>query len=89
VDRLAGVFALRRVRHQGLRHTAGERVAQVPHRLGHVGEGRLRLVELRLQAIEPLGKALMELVAACIPLLACTDLLKRDTLSSSHGELLV
>jgi hypothetical protein len=45
----------------------------------------LRLVELLLQAIEPLVKALMELVAECIPLFSCTDLLKRDNLSSSHG----
>src|SRR4029077_12356323 len=88
-DLLAGVFALMRVRNNVLGHTAGERVAQVPHRLGHLGYGRLRLVELLLQAIAPRVKALMELVAECIPLFSCTDLRKRDNLSSSHGSLLV
>jgi len=51
-----------------------EVLAQRPHRLGHLGQEDLRVGQLRLQAIEPLVKALMEIGAQALPLGACTDL---------------
>jgi hypothetical protein len=42
-----------------------------------------------LEGIEPVVKVLMELLVQGVPLFSCTDLFERDTLSSSHGRLLV
>jgi hypothetical protein len=44
---------------------------------------------LLLKSIEPLVKALVQLLAQGGPLFSCTDLLKRDNLSRSHGGILV
>ncbi|HEV2121882.1 MAG TPA: hypothetical protein VGW38_03785 [Chloroflexota bacterium] len=41
----------------------GEVLAQRPHRLTHLGQKGLRVGQLRLQAIEPLVKAPMEVIA--------------------------
>ena len=41
----------------------GEILAQRPHRLAHLGQKGLRVGQLRLQAIEPLVKAPMEVIA--------------------------
>ena len=59
----AGVFALMCMRNNGFGEATGERLTQVPERLGHLCEGRRGLLELRFQSIEPLVKAVMELVA--------------------------
>ena len=40
----------------------GEVLAQRPHRLAHLGQKGLRVGQLRLQAIEPLVKASMEVI---------------------------
>jgi hypothetical protein len=72
------------MRHDRLGDTSGELLAQSPHRCCHLWQGGRRLVPLRLQGIEPLVKARMELVTQGIPLFSCTDLLKRDNLSRSH-----
>jgi hypothetical protein len=54
--------------------TTGEVLTQVPHRLGHLGQGSLRIGQLRLQAIEPLVKASMEIITQSLPLGACAHL---------------
>jgi hypothetical protein len=54
--------------------TTGEVLTQVPHRLGHLGQVSLRIGQLRLQAIEPLVKTSMEVVAQSLPLGACAHL---------------
>jgi len=69
----------------GLGETAGERLAKVPYCLGPLRSRRRGLLEVCFQPIEPLVKAGMELPAQGVPLFACTDLLERDNLSSSHG----
>ena len=52
----------------------GEVLAQPPHRLGDVRQGRLGFGKLGFQVIEPLIKAIMEWVAQGRPLFACTHL---------------
>jgi hypothetical protein len=54
--------------------TTGELLTQVPHCLSHLGQGRLRIGQLLLQAIKPLVKARMEVVAQSLPLGACAHL---------------
>jgi hypothetical protein len=68
-----------------LRQAAGQLLAQVPHGLGHLRQGRCGLLKLGFQPVKPLVKAGMELPAQGIPLFSCTNLLERDNLSSSHG----
>jgi hypothetical protein len=82
---LPGVFTPMGVLDFRLSQATGERVAQVPHRLGHLRSGRCGLLELGFQRIEPLVKAGMKLPAQGVPLFSCTDLLERDNLSRSHG----
>jgi hypothetical protein len=50
------------MRHDRFGNAPGELLAQGPHRGYHLWYGGRRLVPLRLQGIEPLVKALMELV---------------------------
>jgi hypothetical protein len=78
------VFAAVDMRHDGLGDAPGQLLAQGPHRCRDLRQGGRRLVPLRLQGIEPLVKALVELVAQGAPLFSCTNLLKRDNLSRSH-----
>ena len=81
---MAIVFTPVDMRHDRLGDASGELLAQGPHRGRHLWEGGRRLMPLRLQSIEPLVKALVELVTQGIPLFSCADLLKRDNLSRSH-----
>src|SRR5437763_9538399 len=74
---LPSVFTPISVLDYRLSQATGERLAQVPHRLGYLRKGRLGLWELLLQSIEPLVKAVMELVAERVPLFSCTHLLER------------
>ena len=59
-----------------LSEATGERVAQVPHCLGYLRQGRGWLWELYFQLIEPLVKAGMKLSAQGVPLFSCTNLLE-------------
>ena len=56
-----------------LAQAAGELLTQRPHRLGHLSSGGLRVGKLLLQAIEPLVKARVEIVAQALPLATCAD----------------
>ena len=78
-----------RMRNKGFSEATGERLTQVPDRLGHLCEGRRGFLKLCFQSIEPLVKAVMKVVAQCVPLFSCTDLLKRDNLSCAQRWLLV
>ena len=73
------------MRHHHLHAAPRELLAYVPHGGGQLRQGGWRLGPLRLQGIELLVKARVELLPEGLPLFSCTDLGYRDNLRTTHG----
>jgi hypothetical protein len=73
------------LRQNRLGEATGALLTEVPDGFGHRRSGRCGLLQSFFQAIQPLVKALVQALASGGPLCSCTDLLKHDNLSSSHG----
>src|SRR5262249_25566366 len=84
--RLTGQFAHMAMCDNRVTETTREVLPEVPPGLSHRGQVRVRIGQLRLQGIEPLVKASMEVVAQSLPLGACAHLSQRDNLWTAHRE---
>ena len=87
--RTAGLLALAFTRvgilDDRLGDAPGEGLTHPPHGVASLGESGWGFTELLCAGIEPLLKALLELLAKRVPVFACPNVGSGENLSTSHG----